>query len=79
MYNVHSKSFLSYRDYLITIILNQLWIQNCQKNEKKMVGAYTFDLLQNQNYQIFFVFKRASVMLIKKSRHGYIFLKKNRS
>ena len=49
------------------------------KKRKKMVGAYTFDLLQNQNYQIFFVFKRASVMLIKKSRQGYIFLKKNRS
>ena len=41
-----------------------------------MAVAFTFDLLQNQNYQIFFVFKRVSVMLIKKSRQGYIFLKK---
>ena len=40
-----------------------------------MAVAFTFDLLQNQNYQIFFVFRRVSVMLIKKSRQGIIFLK----
>ena len=38
------------------------------KKRKKPAVAFIFDLLQNQNYQIIFVFKRVSVMLIKKSR-----------
>ena len=67
---LHPKSFLSYRDYLITIILTQPVMDSklSKKRKKKMAVAFTFDLLQNQNYQIIFVFKRVSVMLIKKSR-----------
>ena len=42
------------------------------KKRKKMAVAFTFDLLQNQNYQTIFVFKWVSVMLIKKSRRLYI-------
>ena len=50
------------------------------KKLKRMAVDVTFDfLLQNQNYQIFFVLKRVSVMFIEKSRQSCRFLKKNRS